>query len=585
MNKTKTKFSLSSAFTIAAFIVVAMFLIGLTLIENGVINNDKIRSDYTILDYELLYVEDSTSATGVTNVYIIEPGITRYDDTVIAFYTVHQYSKVFVDGKLVCSIVPSEDFKVTKTIGSNWVLFNLSKADAYKEIRIEVVSAYANVEEKEIEFIKGTTFAIFFKVLRENLPPIVFGFSAILIGVIFIIASIYRKILNKECYTIFMWGLFAIFLGSWRMFDSSFMPLVMPKKTVFVYYVVVTSLTISPIPFMFALKTESDVLWRQVYDLICIIIAIVAISQIGLQVVYGVDVRKYLYIYHDFLLVCLVVVLISEIYHKVKGFKRTNRIHEYLPIICIVAVLLDLVIYYYTRSTIYTYFTILVFLFYICISGLITLREYGVREQELKNELHQSQITILLSQIQPHFIYNTLSSIRYLCKVNPVLAQKSIDDFSLYLRCNMDSLQKNDLVPFEKELTFIETYANLEQLRFGKKIRMYYDIKESNFNIPSLTIQPLIENAIKHGISVKEEGGTVILRTEKVDKGIKISIIDDGVGFSVDKDLNDNKTHIGLLNVKNRLIFLADADFNIESNENGTKIEILIRKFDKEKRK
>ena len=146
--------NLSLPFAIVAFIIVAVFLIGLFLIENGVINNDKIRSEYAVLDYELSYVENPTSASGVTDVYIIKPGVAKYDDTVIAFYTVHQYSKVYIDGKLVCSIVPSDDFKFTKTIGSNWVLFNLNKTDVNKEIRVEIISAYDNINRKEVEFIK-----------------------------------------------------------------------------------------------------------------------------------------------------------------------------------------------------------------------------------------------------------------------------------------------------------------------------------------------------------------------------------------------------------------------------------------------
>ena len=222
-------------------------------------------------------------------------------------------------------------------------------------------------------------------------------------------------------------------------------------------------LTLCPIPFFNALKVQSTDLWKNIYNIFCIIVSIIAISQILLQIVYNVDVRKYLVAYHCFLGACLIVVLIGEIYHKIKGFKRISLIHENLPIICVVAVILDIGLYYLSEETAYLFFTISFFLFYIVVTGILMIRHYAVLERTLKDELKQSQISILLSQIQPHFIYNTLSSIRYLCKSDAELAQKSIDDFALYLRCNMDSLQKSDLIPFEKELLFIETYVKLEK--------------------------------------------------------------------------------------------------------------------------
>jgi LytS/YehU family sensor histidine kinase len=105
---------------------------------------------------------------------------------------------------------------------------------------------------------------------------------------------------------------------------------------------------------------------------------------------------------------------------------------------------------------------------------------------------------------------------------------------------------------------------------------MIYDIQERNFMIPSLTIQPLVENAIKHGISAKEENGTIILKTEKIGKKIKISIIDDGIGFVVGEHDKDGKTHVGINNVKTRLYYLLSAEMNIQSDSNGTKVEVII---------
>ena len=106
---------------------------------------------------------------------------------------------------------------------------------------------------------------------------------------------------------------------------------------------------------------------------------------------------------------------------------------------------------------------------------------------------------------------------------------------------------------------------------------MIYELEEKDFYIPSLTIQPLVENAIKHGISVKEEGGKVILKTEKINDEIIISIIDDGVGFTTAHEFVDTETHIGLQNVKYRLKYFLESDLIISSSEQGTKIIIKIK--------
>lgn len=576
MKTSDNKFTLSNLFVAIAFTLITIFLIGLLIIENGVFDNDIINTQYEILDYEVVDVEDFTSPIGIKKQYLIDLGGIKNDDVNIAFYTKHQYSKVYIDDVLVCSVSPSDEYDLTETVGSNWVMFKVQKEDSDKQIKVEIIPVFEDVGNIEIEFIKGTAYSLFYKVFFDNLPQIVLGFIAIVVGVIFIIISLYRKIINKECFTIFMWGLFSLFLGTWRLFDSRFISFVITKKPIFIYYVIVTTLTICPIPFLYALRSETDKLWRRIFDIMCIFISVISIGSIALQLIYDIEIRNYLYVYHYFLIICLFIVLISEIYHKVKKFKRTSLIHEYLPIICIISVIFDLAVFYYTKDTSLALFTIFSFIFYIIISGILTLREYAIKEKILKDELRRSQITLSLSQIQPHFIYNTLSSIRYLCKSDADLAQSSIDDFSAYLRANVDSLQNSDLIPFEKELSFIETYVKLEKLRFGDKINMVYDIQEKDFNIPSLTIQPLVENAIKHGISEKEDNGTVILKTEKIDKAIKISIIDDGVGFTINQTNNDGKTHVGLQNVKSRLHYLMSAEMSIDSNSEGTKVEIII---------
>ena len=202
------------------------------------------------------------------------------------------------------------------------------------------------------------------------------------------------------------------------------------------------------------------------------------------------------------------------------------------------------------------------------------------KEEEANKE---ARIKIMLSQIQPHFIYNSLSSISTLIPIDPNKAQSALNDFTEYLRMNLSSLTEVKCVPFEDELKHIKTYVALEKLRFGDRLNVAYDIQTTHFMLPPLTIQPIVENAIKHGILKKIEGGTLSVKTYETDKAYVVEIADDGVGFSIsDVDFDANK-HFGLKNIQYRLAKMCGADLAVKS-EIGVGTTVTV-KFPKENAK
>ena len=113
----------------------------------------------------------------------------------------------------------------------------------------------------------------------------------------------------------------------------------------------------------------------------------------------------------------------------------------------------------------------------------------------------------MLSQIRPHFLFNTLNSIYVLCEKDPEVAQKAIGEFSEYLRGNFEGLENETVIPFSREIEHVRHYLNLEKMRFGSLLHVIYDLDGSEFMIPPLTLQPLAENAVKHGIMRKKDAG------------------------------------------------------------------------------
>ena len=207
----------------------------------------------------------------------------------------------------------------------------------------------------------------------------------------------------------------------------------------------------------------------------------------------------------------------------------------------------------------------------------------AIRYQQVQKELYEAKVQVMVSQIRPHFMYNALSSIAMLCKIKPDTAYEATINFSDYLRGNMDSLKQTAPVSFRKELEHLEKYLYIEKLRFGKKLNIEYDIQADSFEIPLLSVQPLVENAVKHGVGMKEDGGTVTISTRETDENYEIIVSDDGVGFDTSEVKNDGRSHVGMENTKRRLKDMCKADVVITSViGEGTTARIIIPKTKQE---
>ena len=192
-------------------------------------------------------------------------------------------------------------------------------------------------------------------------------------------------------------------------------------------------------------------------------------------------------------------------------------------------------------------------------------------------ELKESRISIMLSQIQPHFIYNTLGTIERMCLKDPPKAFDLVRNFSLYLRGNFSELDSVVPIRFAEELKHIGYYVNIEKVRFPD-INIEYAVETTDFVLPALSVQPLVENAIKHGLMRLETGGTVVIHSYETPTHFCIEVKDDGVGFDASLPI-DEKKHVGLRNIRGRLKAMVNGDLILESKLGcGTKAVIMIPK-------
>ena len=231
-----------------------------------------------------------------------------------------------------------------------------------------------------------------------------------------------------------------------------------------------------------------------------------------------------------------------------------------------------ILIFYYGISLVNIAISISVVLMFIT-----AMMEQNQNLAKKEQEAADMRIAIMLSQIAPHFIYNTLATIKGLCRLDPLMAEQTVLDFSNYLRGNLNSLSEKEPIMFERELKHLRSYCAIEQKRFGDRVQVEYDLEAEDFLIPALSIQPLVENAIKHGLCRKSEGGKVKIITRRTPGLVTVIIEDNGAGFDVSEKMDDGKVHVGINNVRKRIEGMCQGTLKVESEVGkGTRVTLQL---------
>lgn len=195
------------------------------------------------------------------------------------------------------------------------------------------------------------------------------------------------------------------------------------------------------------------------------------------------------------------------------------------------------------------------------------------RQREIANQ----RTSIMVLQMRPHFIYNTMTSIYCLCDQNPKLARQVIMDFTTYLRKNFTAVASSEPIPFPSELEHTRAYLAVEQAQYEDSLFVDYDTPHKSFRVPPLTLQPIVENAIKHGRDPYAGPFRISIRTRKTDSGSEIIVKDNGRGFDYE---NDSEPHTALKNIRQRLKMMCGGSLMITPNDGGgTVVTVRIPDF------
>ncbi|MBR1607012.1 MAG: histidine kinase [Clostridia bacterium] len=205
--------------------------------------------------------------------------------------------------------------------------------------------------------------------------------------------------------------------------------------------------------------------------------------------------------------------------------------------------------------------------------GIILLdeQEQYMRQQR---EIARQRASITVLEMRPHFIYNTMTSIYYLCDQDPKKAQQVTLDFTTYLRKNFTAIASENTIPFSEELEHTRAYLAVEQAQFEDRLFVAYDTPHTQFRLPPLTLQPIVENAVKHGMDPDSDPLRISIRTRLTEKGSEIIVEDNGPGY---EPAVDNEPHIALTNIRQRLALMCRGALTISPREGGgTTVRVTI---------
>ena len=274
---------------------------------------------------------------------------------------------------------------------------------------------------------------------------------------------------------------------------------------------------------------------------------------------------------HPLLMAPVIAMLLITLEGTVRRRARLSKRHFRALLVFLIPLTISLMVSAFIYFPLITDISISILALTMFIIILSDEVEQSLRQEQ---EIARQHASIMALQMRPHFIYNTMTSIYYLCDQDPARAKQITMDFTTYLRKNFTALASEELIPFTEELEHTRAYLAVEQAQFDDRLFVDYDTPHTAFRLPPLTLQPIVENAVKHGMDPEAEPLHITIRTRDTAAGSEITVLDNGPGYeAADKDT----PHVALKNIRQRLELMCRGSMRIESLKGGgTAVTVTI---------
>ena len=525
--------------------------------------NDTRKTQISLADCALSQ-EPIDALAGVRKTYSFTLPSALAEEDCLILHIMHQYCTVRIGGA-VRYLYEDGAPRFIRTSGRYWACVSLSDADAGKPVEVQLTPVYRNVPEPEI-FVRPTDQTIG-DVLLADLPLAILGHLCVILGLSLFVIAWFTIFNRRSRRALLCLAILTVAAGVWKVSGLPITTLLLhpaqgqllQPKAVYLYGII--SFLVMPVLIIQFLNSKQQNTTAVPETLCAVVMALTAVVVLSLQLLGKLELQVAV----PFLMAeiaILMLVMFALILHR----------RESVWLICFpICSCADLLITHLTKSARYDVFLMLCIVVSDYISGMSFVRR-TIRQQ---SELRDARVAALIHQIQPHFIHNTLTSVYYLCDSDPPTAKRLVRDFNSHLRANFTSISAKTPIPFTEELEHVRAYLSVEQVRFSDKLFVEYDTPHTAFRMPALTLQPLVENAVKHNVDSARPPVHIRIRSMKTEDGSMVVIEDDGVGM--DNALPETDGHVGLQNVADRLQMLCDGTLSVSPRpEGGTVVTVFI---------
>lgn len=496
----------------------------------------------------------------------------------LVFYSKDLEVEVFVDDELIYNFQMEDKFEFLKTPGNIWNVIEITTDMIGETLRIELTSNFNNRYQ--------STCTNIYLINKNEILNVIFAQDSfrVIMSIILLVMSLFVYI------NVFIWQRertrkFFLHLGNlyfcvamWVMsmygaFDYFI------KRPIFSYLISMFMSAFIPVAFCGLIKS---IYTKKSYviNLLEYVVWGNFIIQLILQFVFKVsllDLLSFSYVvYGAGAIICIFLIIYNIKNHMDNlNFQLVSMIIIFLGVVfeiitlCVLPKRIDLIgfsgLVGLVMYLVVNHFNILIFESRIDIEKLALEKSYN----KLRN-------VTLVKQIKAHFLFNTLNTISALCKYNPKEADRAITILAKYMRSYMELIDKNENIPFEKELEIVENALKIHSLRFPDTFTYKEDIEFTDFLIPPLAIQTVVENSMEHGLKKAHKQGIINISVKKLDKYIQIIVSDNGIGFDTNI-LSEDSYSLGLINTKNRVKLMVNGEVIIKSQiGKGTQTTFII---------
>ncbi len=502
--------------------------------------------------------------------------------------TAQQELSVYARGELIYEY--KRDFSDVwgKSAVSRWNIIALD--EEYESITLRLTTPYESYYNYKNIIIYGNTLDITEYIVARSIPAVTISMIAIVAGVAVALCCMAMSNM-KENREISYFCLVLVLAGIWSFGESNhifyyFVPMHIERFITFV------AVYLMPVFLFMSIAEWMKGCERKIFYVLGLVSAFVAMAAVTLQLLEVLDLIEVLIFSHILLVFGLLLFLI---YLGKLLLRNNDRRYKYSLIGLIILVLFIFIEVGIFVFGAYAYLStpIRVTLVFIAIFAVAYLIKYAFAMQrnlfEIKESLERSRVELLSSRMKPHLIQNTLLAIQELCYVEPIKAVDAIGSLSKYLRTTFSLTSDKKMISFTSELEYIHAYIEIQKICYGDEVNFIEDIEVEDFYIPTMTLQPIVENAVKHGIRKKIGVGHVRLSTTMQGDNVMVTISDDGVGFDNGKEILNSLKRIdsdrGMIirtsseNIYYRLKYLAHASLDIKSEVGiGTTVTIVLPK-------